>query len=59
MGTSSVSSVNNFSIVINTKTDLSADQIRREVVPSIEKELRKKSLAGKFVLANSGLRSRT
>ena len=48
----------NISVVINTKTDLSPDQIRREVIPTLEKELRRKSLEGKFVIANSGVRQR-
>jgi hypothetical protein len=48
---------NSFSIVINTKTDLSPDQIRREVIPTLEKELRKKSQDGKFVIATSGIRT--
>ena len=48
----------NISIVINAKTELSPDQIRREVMPTLEKELKKKSLAGKFVIAKEGTRSR-
>lgn len=54
---SPVQSPTNISIVINAKTDLSADQIRREVIPTLEKELRAKSQQGRFMLATSGLRT--
>ena len=48
---------NNFSIVINAKTDLSADQIRREVVPELEKHLRRKSQEGRSVINAAGIRT--
>jgi len=54
---SPVQSPTNISIVINAKTDLSAEQIRREVIPTLEKELRAKSQQGRFMLATSGLRT--
>lgn len=44
-------------VTINAKTDLSADQIRREVVPVLEKELRKKSQQGRYVIASAGVRA--
>jgi len=47
----------NISVVINAKTDLSAAQIRREVVPALEKHLRRKSQEGGFVLAAAGVRA--
>jgi hypothetical protein len=46
----------NISIVINAKTDLSADQIRREVIPELEKQLRRKSQEGRFVIDSKGIR---
>jgi hypothetical protein len=54
---SPLAATSNISVIINAKTDLSADQIRREVIPTLEKELRKKSQEGKFVMATSGLRT--
>lgn len=45
------------SVVIHTKTDLSADQIRREVIPELQRQLKRKSQEGAFLLANTGLRS--
>lgn len=45
------------SVVIHTKTDLSADQIRREVVPEIQRQLKRKSQEGAFIMSNTGLRS--
>jgi len=54
---SPVGATSNFSIVINTKTDLSPEQIRREVIPTLEKELKRKSQDGKFIIATSGLRT--
>jgi TP901 family phage tail tape measure protein len=54
---SPVGATSNFSIVINTKTDLSPEQIRREIIPTLEKELKRKSQDGKFIIATSGLRT--
>ena len=54
---SPVQSPTNISIVINARTDLSAEQIRREVIPTLEKELRAKSQQGRFMLATTGLRT--
>jgi hypothetical protein len=48
---------NNFSIVINAKTDLSADQIRREVVPELEKHLRRRSQEGRSMINAAGIRT--
>jgi hypothetical protein len=45
------------SVVINAKTDLNAAQIRREVIPELERQLKRKSQEGAFMLANTGLRS--
>lgn len=53
---SPVSSPTNISIVINTKTDLSPDQIRREVIPTLEREIKRKSMEGKWVLSKAGVR---
>jgi hypothetical protein len=47
----------NVSVVINAKTNLTPDMIKREVVPTLEKELRRKSQQGHFVLSTAGLRS--
>jgi TP901 family phage tail tape measure protein len=46
----------NISVVINTKTNLDAKQIRREVMPSLERELKRKSQEGAFVISKRGLR---
>jgi len=54
---SPVKSTNNISVIINAKTDLSAQQIRREVIPELERQLKRKSQEGAFMLANTGLRS--
>ncbi len=54
---SPVTGTNNFSIVINARTDLSADQIRREVVPELEKHLRRKSQEGRSVINAAGIRT--
>jgi len=43
-------------VTINAKTMLSPDMIKREVVPVIEKEFRRSSMRGKFLLSNSGTR---
>lgn len=45
-----------FNITINAKTNLDADSIRREIVPVMERELKKASLRGRFVMAESGIR---
>jgi len=55
--TSSNESVTNMTVIINAKTDLSADQIRREVIPTLEKELRKKSQQGRYILDSAGIRT--
>lgn len=46
----------NISVVVNAKTNLSADQIRREVVPAIERQLKRKSQEGAFVISERGIR---
>jgi len=43
-------------VTINAKTMLSPEQVQREVVPIIEKSLRRSSMRGKFLLSNSGTR---
>jgi hypothetical protein len=48
--------VNNFSIVINAKTDLSVEQIRREIIPEMEKQLKRKSQEGRSVIDKRGVR---
>jgi hypothetical protein len=50
--------VNIQKIEINAKTMLDADQIRREVIPAIERDLKRKSLDGQFVLASTGVKNR-
>jgi hypothetical protein len=47
----------NITVTINAKTNLTADQIRREVVPELERTLKRKSQEGAFILASSGVRS--
>jgi hypothetical protein len=44
-------------IVINAKTNLDADAIRREVIPAMERHLKRKSQDGEFVLSSKGVRS--
>lgn len=44
------------SVVVNAKTNLSPDQIRREVVPAIKRELKRASQEGQFVISQRGLR---
>jgi phage-related protein len=44
-------------VTINAKTNLTPDQVRTEVVPVIERALKRKSLDGGFVLASSGVRA--
>jgi len=48
----------NINIVVNAKTNLTVDQVRREVVPEIERQLKQKSQRGEFVLSDRGVRSR-
>jgi len=43
-------------ITINAKTMLDVETIRREVVPEIERELKKKSQMGRYVLSAAGVR---
>lgn len=50
--------VNIEKIEINAKTMLDADQIRREVIPAIERDLKRKSLDGKYLIASTGVRTR-
>lgn len=50
------SGVNIESITINAKTLLDADQIRREVIPAIERDLLRKSQNGQRILDPSGVR---
>lgn len=45
-------------IEINAKTNLDADSIRREVIPAIEKHLKRASLDGKPLIASSGVYTR-
>lgn len=45
-----------FNITINAKTYLDQDAIKREILPTIEKELKRKSLDGSFIIAASGIR---
>ena len=44
------------SIVINAKTDLNQESIRREVVPEILKQIKKRSQEGEYLIASSGVR---
>ena len=44
-------------IEINARTMLDADQIRREVIPAIERDLKRKSLDGQKIIAPTGVRS--
>jgi hypothetical protein len=44
-------------VTINAKTNLTPDQVRSEVVPVIERALKRKSLDGGFVIAGSGVRA--
>ena len=46
----------NFNITINAKTYLDQDAIKREILPTIERELKRKSLDGSFIIAASGIR---
>jgi hypothetical protein len=45
-------------IEINAKTNLDADAIRREVIPAVEKHLKRASLDGKPLIAASGVYTR-
>jgi len=45
-----------FNITINAKTYLDQDAIKREILPTIERELKRKSLDGSFIIAASGIR---
>jgi hypothetical protein len=44
------------SIVINAKSDLSTDSIRREVIPELFKQIKKRSQEGEFIIASAGVR---
>lgn len=43
-------------IEINAKTNLDKDSIRREIIPEIERVLKRKSQDGEFILAKTGVR---
>jgi TP901 family phage tail tape measure protein len=43
-------------VVVNARTNLTPETIRREVVPAVEKEFKRKSQEGRFVLSASGIR---
>lgn len=43
-------------IVVNTTSALTPQQIRREVVPTIEQEIKRKSQEGSFVISKRGIR---
>jgi hypothetical protein len=43
-------------IEINAKTNLDADSIRREVIPAIEKHLKRVSKDGQYIIAATGVR---
>ncbi len=45
------------SVIVNAKTDLSPDQIRREIIPEMKKQLRRASQDGAFVIDKRGIRS--
>lgn len=45
------------SVVINARTNLEPEAIRREILPELEKQIKRKSQDGKFVIAASGVRS--
>jgi hypothetical protein len=44
-------------IEINAKTNLDQESIRREVIPALEKELKRKSQDGRFILSLKGVRA--
>lgn len=46
-----------FNITINAKTNLTPDQVRREIVPELEKHLRRKSQEGRSVINAAGIRT--
>jgi molybdenum cofactor biosynthesis enzyme len=46
-----------FNITINAKTNLDVNTLRREVIPEIEKQLRRKSQEGKSVINAAGIRA--
>ena len=50
-------SVTTFNIVVNTTSSLTAQSIKTEVVPMLEKELKRKSQQGKFLISQKGTRS--
>jgi TP901 family phage tail tape measure protein len=45
------------SVVINATTELTPAQIRREIIPELERELKRKSQEGAFIMATSGIRT--
>jgi len=49
--------INIENITINAKTNLDADSMRREVLPALERELKRKSQDGRFVLSLKGVRA--
>lgn len=46
-----------FNITINAKTNLDVNTLRREVLPELEKQLRRKSQEGKSVINAAGIRA--
>ena len=44
-------------INMNVTSALTPDQVRREVIPTMERELKRKSQQGKFVMSSTGLRN--
>jgi phage-related protein len=44
-------------VTINAKTMMTPEMVKREVVPVIEKEFRRSSMRGKFVVSTSGART--
>lgn len=45
-------------VTINARTTLDADDIKRQVIPEIDKHLKRRSLDGAFVLATAGVQTR-
>lgn len=45
------------SVIMNVSTNLTKESIRRDIVPEMERELKRKSQAGAFVISQRGIRS--